>query len=117
MDFKKIAYWGTTGLLCLLFTWSALMYFFMHEIAAEAFTTLGYPTHIIYPLAIAKLLAVVAILSKKSQVLKEWAYAGLFYDLVLAVLAHALTDGQFYGALLGLILLVPSYLLDKKLFK
>ena len=37
------------------------MYFFNHEEVAGMFTDFGYPTYIIYPYAIAKLLGLIAI--------------------------------------------------------
>ena len=55
-------------------------YIFKHGLVAEVFVKLGYPTYIIYPLAVAKVLDVIAILTKKSGTLKEWAYAGFFFN-------------------------------------
>ena len=52
---NKIIYYITTGLFTASMSISILMYFFAHDMAAEAFTKLGFPTYIIYPLAIAKL--------------------------------------------------------------
>ena len=85
MKRDKIIYWIATGLLSLMMLFSAGMYFFNHEEVVQVFTTLGYPAYIVYPLALAKVLGLIAILTKKSQVLKEWAYAGFFFDFVLAL--------------------------------
>jgi len=52
----KMLYWIFTGLLTVQILVSVGMYFFKHEIARDAFIHLGYPTYIIYPLAVAKLL-------------------------------------------------------------
>lgn len=107
---KKAVYWGSTGLLTLLLCFSAGMYLFSHEMAAEAFVNLGFPTWVIYPLAIAKLLAVAAILTRRSAVLLEWAYAGVCFDLSLAVGAHlSVGDGEHMAAVVGLVLLFTSY--------
>lgn len=112
-----IIYWASTGLISAFMLFSASMYFFNHEMVAETFTRLGYPVYVIYPLAIAKMLAVVAILTKKSQTLKEWAYAGLFFDFILATSGHIMVnDGEFAGALVALVLLLVSYSYDRKLF-
>ncbi len=111
----KIVYWASTGLITVLMLFSAGMYFINYEMVSEVFTSLGYPTYIIYPLAIAKILGLIAIWTKKSQVLKEWAYAGFFFDLVLAGLAHInADDGGFVPALVGLVLLLVSYFSEKK---
>ncbi|MEM9990693.1 MAG: DoxX family protein [Bacteroidota bacterium] len=107
---KRIVYWVATGLLCTLMTGSAINYFLNFEAVAEEFAALGYPTHLIIPLAIAKLLGVVAILSNKSQVLKEWAYAGFFFDFVLAFLAHFnANDSEWAGAVVATVFLFVSH--------
>ena len=55
MKTTKIIYWIATALLCLLMLASAGMYIFNHAEVAKIFISLGYPTYIIYPLAIAKI--------------------------------------------------------------
>ena len=83
---------------------------------AETFTTLGYPTYIIYPLAIAKILGLIAIWTRKSNTLKEWAYAGFFFDLVLAASAHIhVKDGEYAPAIVAIFLLIVSYRCEKNL--
>jgi len=81
------------------------------------FKHLGYPTYLIYPLATVKILAVVAILSRKSAFLKEWAYAGIFFDVILAFTAHTVVDGGGTMALAGIILVIVSRFLDGRVFK
>ena len=106
----KIGYQASTGLLSALLLMGVGMYFFNYDTVSEMFTSLGYPTYIIYPLAVAKILAVIALWQKKYSMLTEWAYAGLFFVLVLAVSAHVNAgDGQFIGALIALVLLAISY--------
>ena len=114
---NKIVYWVATGFVCLMMVFSASMYIFNNAAIQEAFTGLGYPTFIIYPLAVAKLLAVVAILTRRSSKLKEWAYAGLFFDFLLALQAHLVAqDGQFVLAAVALVALIVSYIYDEKVF-
>lgn len=110
MNTGRIAYLASTGLLTALMLMSAGMYFFNHEMVRETFINLGYPTYIIYPLAIAKILGLVAIWTKKSQWLKEWAYAGFFFDFVLALAAHiSISDGAYMPAAAAIVLLFVSY--------
>jgi len=72
---------------------------------------------VVYPLAIAKILGVIAILSKKSSTLKEWAYAGFFFDFVLAAAAHlSVGDGEFAPAVVASVVLLVSYFYDKRVF-
>jgi hypothetical protein len=116
MRAQKIIYWIATGLLSALMLISGGVYIIHHHEVSEIFTHLGYPTYVVYPMAIAKILGVIAILSKKSRTLKEWAYAGFFYDFVLAFMAHLNAGESVLIASVAIILLATSYFLDKKLF-
>lgn len=118
MKTNKIIYYGATGLLTLLMIFSAGMYFFNHAAIAEVFVRLGYPAYIIYPLAAAKILGLIAIWSNYSRDLKQWAYAGFFYDFLLALAAHVnAKDGEWLPAFVALILLMVSYFLGRNLEK
>lgn len=118
MKTTKIIYFATTALLTLLMLFSAGMYFFNHAEVAKIFGELGYPTYIIYPLAIAKILGLLAIWSNYSRSLKEWAYAGFFFDFVLALAAHmSVGDGEWAFAAIAIILVVASYISGRKLYK
>ena len=93
------------------------MYIFNYEMVSEVFSRLGYPTYLIYPLATAKVLGIIAILTRKSEFLKNLAYAGFFYDFILAMSAHiSVNDGEFIAAAVALVLLVISYIFGKKAF-
>ena len=106
----KISYWVSTGIISLLLLMSSGMYIFNNAEVSKTFVILGYPAYIIYPLALAKLLALVAIWTNKSKALKEWAYAGLFFDFILAFFAHFMVnDGEFAPALVATVLLMVSY--------
>lgn len=114
----KILYYTATGLLTVMMVMSAGMYFFNNPYVAETFTRVGYPTYLIYPLAIAKLLGLVAIWTRKSKRLKEWAYAGFFFNFLIGFFAHHMvSDGESLGALIALVLLAISYYGDRKVFK
>ena len=112
---KKITYYVTTGLLTAI----VLMYvgnsIFNNEMFSRRFAELGYPVYLIYPLTIAKLLGLIAIWSKKSKMLMEWAYAGFFFDFMLAISAeiHAM-DGEYVSSPMALILLLASYIFEKR---
>lgn len=114
---NKIIYWIATGLLTSLMLVTAGVYFMKYELVSETFTFLGFPTFIVYPLAVAKLLGLIAICSNKSKLLKEWAYAGFFFDFVLALGAHLVAaDGQFSMAAIAIVLLIVSRIYDSKVF-
>lgn len=115
MKRDKIIYYIATGLLTLFTLFSASMYFFKHEDIVAAFTSLGYPTYIIYPYAVAKLLGLFAIWNPNFKALKEWAYAGFFFAFILAFFAHVMVgDGQQGGAAIAFLLLIISYIFNKR---
>ena len=109
MNRTKAIYWISTAILSLIMIFSASNYFLNHEMVKGLFESYNYPTYIIYPLAVVKILGVVAIISDKSRFLKEWAYAGFFFDMVLALAAHLVAaDGGQLFALVGLSMLIIS---------
>lgn len=117
MKSQKIIYWVSTGLLTLMMLFSSGMYIFNHAEILKAFEALGYPTYIVYPLATAKILGLVAIWTKLSRTLTEWAYAGFFFNTLLAASAHHMIgDGEAGGALVGMVLVLVSYYSYKKLY-
>lgn len=106
----KIAYYLFTGLLSAMMLMSAGMYLFNHAEVAPHFVELGYPAYIVYPLAILKVLGLVAIWTNKVPALAGMAYAGYFFNFVLALGAHlAIQDGKFGGAAAALVLLGLSF--------
>ncbi|WP_299115761.1 DoxX family protein [uncultured Winogradskyella sp.] len=111
---KKIIYWVATAVLCGIMLYSAQMYFRNTEMAEGYFEALNYPTYFVIPLAVLKVLGVIMVLWRKSQWLTEWAYAGFFFDLVLAIAAHHYAGHGVIGfSLYALIALFPSYFLGK----
>lgn len=118
MKRDKIIFYVATGLLSLLMCFSVYMYLFNHEAVVGMFNNFGYPSYIIYPYAIAKLLGVFALWNPNFKVLKEWAYAGFFFAFVLAFFAHYMIgDGEQTGALVALVLLAVSYIFNKRINK
>jgi hypothetical protein len=117
MKINKIIYWLSTILLSALLLMSAGMYVFNNAEVSEMFTAFGYPLYIIYPLAVAKISAVVVLLTQKQSKIKEWAYSALFFEFILAFFAHFMIgDGEQIGAVIAIILLVVSYIYGRKLF-
>lgn len=114
----KIIYYIATGLFSALMLFSASMYFIMHEEIALTFGLLQFPAFIIYPLAIAKILGLVAIWTEKSKWLKEWAYAGFTFNALLAIGAHLnIGDGEHMGGVMAIVLLTVSYIFYRRLEK
>lgn len=88
---KQLFYWITTVLLLFPMVGSAIYYFTNLEATKLAFAQLGYPTYSLYFNATAKILGGLAILFPVPRVLKEWAYAGYLFILLLATQAVWMT--------------------------
>lgn len=114
MKAQKIAYYLTTGVLTAIMVYSVQMYLRNPEAIADYFESVDYPRYLVYPLAIAKILGLVAIWGNFSKWLKEWAYAGFFFDVVLAFTAHKVVqDGGELFSIIAFIALIASYVLGK----
>lgn len=113
-----MAYWIVTILAAALMTMSAIPDVLMAEEALEFFRHLGYPQYLLPFLGVAKLLGVAAILQPWFPRLKEWAYAGLVFDLIGAFYSH-LSVGDppsfWIFAVIGLVLVSMSYVLHRRL--
>ena len=115
MKRDKIIYYVVTGLLTALMLMSGGMYLFNNAEVGAMFISFGYPTYIIYPLAAAKLLGLFAIWNPNFNALKDWAYAGFFFDFVLAFFAHyMISDGDQMMSAVAIVLLMVSYIFNKK---
>jgi len=118
MKTTKITYWIVTGLFAAFMTFSAIPDILMVEDAKQFITHLGYPLYFIPFIGWAKLLGSISILIPKFKTVKEWAYAGLFYDLIGATYSNIMVDGLQPGAIFMLLpigLGVVSYYFNKKL--
>lgn len=93
---KKIGYWITTSLLCFCMLGGIGQLFQVKEVV-EGFAPLGYPTYFISIIGFWKILAIIAILVPKLPLVKEWAYAGIFFAMTGASASHiAVNDSAFH---------------------
>jgi len=76
---------------------------------------LHYPSYIIWPLAILKIIGAVVILWRPSTFLSDWAYGAMFWHLLLAVSAHiSVGDPGWPPSLVAWMLLIVSWLLQNR---
>ena len=120
----NILYWIFTLLFAGLMIFSAIPNMLLDKNTMEIFVKgLGYPAYFIQLLGIVKLLGSIAILIPGlNKTIKEWAYAGLFFDLAGAVYSGiAVAKGNVDPAMLGMLIwIVPgilSYIFWKKKMK
>ena len=108
---RKIVYWGTTALASLALLGS-LSYLTGSEQVVSGFAKAGYPQHLRIVLGIAKPLAAIVLLLPGLALLKEWAYAGVTFALVMAIISAYLL-GDVKSLILApvvLVLVAVSYL-------
>ncbi|MCR8630464.1 DoxX family protein [Paenibacillus radicis (ex Xue et al. 2023)] len=86
---KTIAYWVTTLLGPASFVIGGFLFFTHGEQQVEVMNHLGYPPYLLTILGLWKLLGVIAIVIPRLPRLKEWAYAGFFFELTGAAASHA----------------------------
>ena len=121
MKRNKIIYWIFTGLLGALMTLGSIPDIMMHPEAVKLVVDhLEYPLYFLPFIGIAKILGVVAILTPAFNRLKEWAYAGLCFDLIGAMFSH-ISKGdpasKWAPIFFGLFLLFGSYVFHHKRLK
>ena len=111
---QRIIFRVATGILSVIVLMFVANSIFNREMFMNRFSALGYPPHIIYPLAAAKVLGLLAIWSNRSATLKEWAYAGFFFNFVLAFVAELQAqDGEYISTPVALLCLLASYFSEK----
>jgi uncharacterized membrane protein YphA (DoxX/SURF4 family) len=93
MKKNNIIFWIVTILFSAFMLFSSVNEIRNTPDAQTFMTHLGYPDYFNQFIGFMKALGVVAILIPGFPRLKEWAYAGLFFDLVGATYSQIATDG------------------------
>jgi len=85
---KLIWYWIITAVLSFCIFSGGLAQAMQLKGVIQGFKPLGYPNYFISLIGVWKVLGVIAILIPKFPLLKEWAYAGMFFAMTGAVVSH-----------------------------
>lgn len=118
----KITFWISTTL---IFLFEGVMplttFIFAPEYATAGTAPLGYPDYFAYALIVCKIVGSAALmLPMLNATVREWAYAGLFFNLIFATFSHIVVDGNVSFILtpvvVGIVLAV-SYACNRKLYK
>jgi DoxX-like protein len=102
---RLIAYWIITALVAWELGFGATWDFnlvnqgYVHNI----FARLGYPDYLGYILGTGKALAFIAVLVPGFGRLKEWAYAGTFFNFAGALFSHLLARDQLVSVIAPII--------------
>lgn len=118
----KIIFWITTIIILLMEAVMPLStIIFAPEYVNAGTKPLGYPDYFAYSLIIFKILgATTLVIPKLHPKLKEWAYAGLTYSLIFAVISHLAVDKNIAYILMPIlvgIILTVSYVCNQKIIK
>ena len=117
---NKIIFWLATGF---IFLFEGLMSLgtlvFAPEYANAGTKPLGYPDYFAYALIVCKVLGATALVIRKLHPrIREWAYAGLTFNLVFATISYAVTGADFAHIIFPMVIcaiLAVSYIYNSKL--
>lgn len=98
---KLITYWIATTLLSFGMLGSGLAQVFQAKEMVDLVVPLGYPLYFLRIIGVWKVLAVIAILMPGFKLVKEWAYAGLFFVMTGAFISHLASGHDSIAELIG----------------
>ncbi len=99
LEAKAIGYWVATGLTGFAFLSGGAMDLSRSAQVREGMHHLGYPGYFATILGAWKLAGAVAVLAPRFPRLKEWAYAGMVFDVTGAAFSHA-SSGDDVGKIM-----------------
>ena len=124
MNKNKLIFRITTGVLALMYLGGGSRYFLEFQEMSDIFATLQFPRWLHPLLGVTKFMAVISLLTILFNVkanpkwLKEWTYAGIFFNGTLALIAHQMIGEPFelsVPAIMVIILVIISRVLWGKL--
>ena len=110
----QLWYWITTIILSFCIFSGGFAQAIQVKDVVQGFKPLGYPAYFISVIGVWKMLGIIAILIPNFKLLKEWAYAGIFFLMSGAVISHIASDHisvQIVAPLLLAVLTVFSWYL------
>ncbi|WP_339703379.1 DoxX family protein [uncultured Marixanthomonas sp.] len=120
MKKNKVIFWIATSV---IFAMEALIplvtLLFAHEYINAGTKPLGYPDYFAYALIVCKIVGATTIMLPKLPVkLREWAYAGLTFNLIFAIISHMAVDTILVKIIMPIIVgavLTVSYVYSQKI--
>ena len=110
MKTRAIAYWVITAFLVFNVLSGGLAELAQLKGNADGMLFLGYPLYLMTILGAWKVLGSIALLVRRFPRLKEWAYAGIFFNMSGAAVSHVITGDEawhaFYTGFLAVLTLV-----------
>jgi len=115
----KRIYWTGTVLTSLWFGASGFFELTKNPIVWNITLQLGYPAYFIYVLGIAKLSGIIVLLIPgKLLRLKEWVFAGVFFDIIFAFASKLSVVGPLgtVDAIVAFTMVSITYLMFRKVY-
>ncbi len=91
MRAKVILYWATTALLALSVMSGGLAELAQQPANIDGLVHLGYPVYFASIIGFWKVAGGITVLAPRLPRLKEWAYAGIFFNMTGAAVSHAVS--------------------------
>jgi hypothetical protein len=113
----NISYWICTGILLPALGIGSVLGIMENPDSVKVITSLGYPAYLDPFLGVARLLGLAVIIIPKFPRLKEWAYAGLAFDIIGAMYSIIAADNPLENIVIPaviLLILLGSYMLYHK---
>ncbi|MBW8685941.1 DoxX family protein [Chitinophaga rhizophila] len=115
----KAIYWAGAVFISLWFGASGFFEVTKNPIVWDITVQLGYPSHFIYILGVAKLTGVIVLLTPDRLLrLKEWVFAGIFFDIIFAFCSKlaVLTFAASIDAIVAFTAISITYIMYRKLY-
>jgi hypothetical protein len=116
---KKVIYRTGVILTSLWFGTSGVCELTRNPIVWDITVQLGYPAHFIYILGVAKLSGVaVLLIPNRLPGLKEWVFAGIFFDILFAFFSKLSVLGfvATVDAIIAFSMVTVTYIMFRKLY-
>ncbi len=115
----KIIYWAGAIFMSLWFGASGFFELTKNPVVWDITLQLGYPPHFIYILGVFKITGVLVLLVPNRLLrLKEWVFAGMFFDILFAFFSKVAVLGfsATADAVIAFSVLAVTYLMFRKLY-
>jgi hypothetical protein len=115
----KIIFWSGAIFMSLWFGASGFFEITKNPVVWDITRQLGYPPHFIYILGVFKLSGIlVLLLPNRLLRLKEWVFAGMFFDIIFAFFSKIAVLGfpAVIDAIVAFTVLSVTYLMFRKLY-
>ena len=116
---SKTIYYAGAILISLWFGTSGFCELTKNPLVWDITLQLGYPAHFIYFLGVAKLAGVIVLLIPNRLLrLKEWVFAGIFFDILFAFLSKIVVLGfpATIDAIVAFAIISVTYLQYRRLY-